>query len=145
MENIKGIRKLYRKGNGQGKKYRGRMNSWSYYELQRQIEYKAKWAGLPVRYVRAVGTSSKCAVCGVKLIPEEHRKMWCPSCRNVVDRDINAAKNILARGMRFVPDGSQVEAVKQSKDDEDFTEPNYPGLTRTVYASEIRVSSPDSN
>ncbi len=27
MENIKGIRKLYRKGNGQGNKYRGRMNS----------------------------------------------------------------------------------------------------------------------
>ena len=118
LENIKGIRKLYRKGNGQGNKYRGRMNSWSYYELQRQIDYKAKWAGLPVRYVRAAGTSSKCAVCGVKVIPEEHRKMWCPSCWNIVDRDINAAKNVLARGMRFVPDGSQVEAVKQPKDAE---------------------------
>ncbi len=94
------------------------MNSWSYYELQRQIEYKAKWAGLPVQYIRAVGTSSRCAVCGVKLISEEYRKMWCPSCWNVVDRDINAARNILARGMRFVPDGSQVEAMRQSKDAE---------------------------
>ena len=118
MENIKGIRKLYRKGNGQGNKYRGRMNSWSYYEFQRQIEYKAKWAGLPVRYVRAAGTSSRCAVCGVKVIPEEHRKMWCPKCHSLTDRDINAARNILARGIRFVPDGSQVEAMKQSKDAE---------------------------
>ncbi|MGI0069899.1 MAG: IS200/IS605 family accessory protein TnpB-related protein, partial [Nitrosopumilaceae archaeon] len=41
MENLKGIRKLYRKGNGQGRKHRGKMNSWSFYELQRQIEYKA--------------------------------------------------------------------------------------------------------
>ncbi len=36
MENLKGIRKLYRKGNGQGKDYRARMNGWSFAELQRQ-------------------------------------------------------------------------------------------------------------
>jgi putative transposase len=29
LENIKGIRKLYRKGNGQGPSYRGRLNSWA--------------------------------------------------------------------------------------------------------------------
>ncbi|MGI0004341.1 MAG: IS200/IS605 family accessory protein TnpB-related protein, partial [Candidatus Nitrosotenuis sp.] len=45
LEDIKGIRKLYRKGNSQGKKFRGKMNSWSFYELQRQIEYKARWLG----------------------------------------------------------------------------------------------------
>lgn len=30
MEDLKGIRRLYRKGNGQGTEYRSRMNSWSY-------------------------------------------------------------------------------------------------------------------
>jgi len=60
MENLTGIRKLYRKGNGQGHFYRGRMNSWSFAELQRQIEYKARWEGLPVVYVRPHGTSAKC-------------------------------------------------------------------------------------
>ena len=44
--------------------------------------------------------------------------MWCPKCHSLTDRDINAARNILARGIRFVPDGSQVEAMKQSKDAE---------------------------
>ncbi|MDE1729149.1 MAG: IS200/IS605 family accessory protein TnpB-related protein, partial [Thaumarchaeota archaeon] len=34
LEDIKGIRKLYRKGNGQGNKFRRRLNSWSFYELQ---------------------------------------------------------------------------------------------------------------
>ena len=34
MEKLKGIRKLYRKGNGQGKSYRGRMNSWMFREFQ---------------------------------------------------------------------------------------------------------------
>ncbi|MHB2036978.1 MAG: IS200/IS605 family accessory protein TnpB-related protein, partial [Nitrososphaerales archaeon] len=47
LENIKGIRKLYRKGNGQGKGYRFRLNSWTFGMFQRQIEYKAKREGLP--------------------------------------------------------------------------------------------------
>ncbi|MGI0046765.1 MAG: IS200/IS605 family accessory protein TnpB-related protein [Nitrosotalea sp.] len=45
FEDLKGIRKLYRKGNGQGKKYRRKLNSWSFYELQRQIVYKSAWEG----------------------------------------------------------------------------------------------------
>lgn len=116
MEDIKGIRKLYKKGNSQGSKYRGRMNSWSFYELQRQIEYKARWLGLPVKYVNANGTSSRCAICGSKMVPEEHRMLFCPCCNVAIDRDVNAAKNILARGTRDVPDAIQKEAMKQSKD-----------------------------
>src|SRR5947199_1154232 len=30
LENIEGIRSLYRKGNGQGRRYRGRMNGWRF-------------------------------------------------------------------------------------------------------------------
>lgn len=118
LEDIKGIRKLYQKGNGQGKKFRGKMNSWPFYELQRQIEYKARWLGLPVKYVKAARTSSKCAVCGSKLVPEEHRMMFCTCCNVTIDRDVNAAKNILARGTWDVPNATQGEAMKQSKDAE---------------------------
>jgi len=111
LEDLKGIRKLYRKGNGQGSEHRTTMNSWSFYELQRQIEYKARWLGLPVKYVKANGTSSKCAACGSKVVPEEHRMLFCPYCNAAVDRDINAAKNILARGTRVVPVGTADEAM----------------------------------
>ena len=113
MEKLTGIRKLYRRGNWQGHNYRGRMNSWSYFELQRQIEYKAKWEGLPVIYVPPHGTSSKCSICGHKMMPEENRTLRCPSCGYTVDRDVNAAKNILARGMRFVPIAPASEAMVQ--------------------------------
>ncbi len=51
IENLRGIRRLYRRGNGRGRDYRARMNGWSYAELQRQIEYKARWEGIPVFYV----------------------------------------------------------------------------------------------
>ena len=111
MEKLTGIRKLYRKGNWQGRGYRGMMNSWSYYELQRQIEYKARWEGIPVIYVNPSGTSVKCSICGSRMKPEENRQLKCRSCGFTVDRDVNAARNILARGMRFVPVASASEAM----------------------------------
>jgi putative transposase len=43
FEEITGIRRLYGKGNSQGRSFRGRMNSWPFYEIKRQIEYKAAW------------------------------------------------------------------------------------------------------
>ena len=115
MEKLTSTRKLYRAGNGQGRGYRGMMNSWSYYELQRQIEYKARWEGMPIIYVNPSGTSVKCSICGSRMarIPEENRELKCCSCGFTVDRDINAARNVLARGVRFAPVELPVEAMGQ--------------------------------
>ncbi len=117
MENLAGIRKLYRRGNGQDREYRSRMNSWSFAELQRQIQYKAGWNGLPVIYVKPYGTSARCSMCGHKrMLPEENRKLHCPICGLTADRDVNAARNILAQGLRFRPVGSASEAMVQEPD-----------------------------
>jgi putative transposase len=96
MENLKGIRKLYRKGNGQGTPFRGRMNSWMFHEIQRQTDYKARWEGNPVYYVNPRGTSRKCPDCGSSLIELEGRRLWCPSCDKTEDRDVVASKNLAA-------------------------------------------------
>lgn len=115
MENLKGIRKLYRKGNGQGNEYRSRLNSWSFYELQRQIDYKAKWEGIPVIYVQAAKTSSVCAICGSNILECTERQVFCPKCKQFVDRDENAALNIVRQGLRFKLGGFAGEAmVKES-------------------------------
>jgi putative transposase len=111
MENIKGIRRLYRKGNGQGNRYRRRLNSWSFYKLQKMIEYKAKWKGIRVIYVPPHKTSSSCATCGLRVTECAGRMVYCQKCVTAVDRDINAARNILARGLRFGPIGPPSEAV----------------------------------
>ena len=127
LENIEGIRSLYRKGNGQGRKYRGRMNGWSFGEAQRQIEYKARWVGLPVirlsrRETR--GSSMSCPRCGERLQSDKRleRKLWCGNCRVVMDRDMVAAVNLARRGrVRFArsrppilleAQGGAAEAVK---------------------------------
>jgi putative transposase len=122
MEKLVGIRKLYRRGNGQGRYYRGRMNSWSYFELQRQIEYKARWEGIPVIYVTARGTSATCSMCGSKTYPNGHRALYCQKCNVSLDRDENAARNILVKGgVRFTPDGSPGEAMVQEREQKQTT------------------------
>jgi putative transposase len=127
LENIQGIRALYRKGNGRTRKYRGRMNRWSFGEAQRQIEYKARWVGLPVirlsrRETR--GSSIVCPRCGERLQSDKRleRKLWCCNCRIVMDRDMVAAVNLARRGrVRFArsrppiileAQGGAVEAMK---------------------------------
>lgn len=97
LENLKGIKKLYKKGNGQGNKYRRRMNGWQFFELQRQIEYKAQWVGLPpIQFVDSKNTSTQCPKCGKKLQEDmqHRRKMSCNNCGLYMDRDIVAAMNI---------------------------------------------------
>jgi len=125
LEDIRGIRCLYRKGNGQNRNYRGRVNSWNFREAQRQIEYKARWVGLPVvrlsrRETR--GSSVTCPRCGERLHSDKRlgRKLWCGKCRVVMDRDRVAAVNLARRGrVRFArsrplieAQGGAVEAVK---------------------------------
>ncbi|OLD08342.1 MAG: hypothetical protein AUI95_03370 [Crenarchaeota archaeon 13_1_40CM_3_52_4] len=104
LEDIRGIRALYQKGNGQGRKYRGRMNGWSFGEAQRQIEYKARWIGLPIIHLsrrETRGSSMTCPRCGERLQSDKRlqRKLWCGKCRIVLDRDRVAAVN-LSRGGR---------------------------------------------
>jgi len=73
---------------------------WS--EFTRQLEYKAEWYGRTVVKIdRWYPSSKRCHVCGYVMqdIPLEVREWTCPQCRTVHDRDINAAKNVLAAGL----------------------------------------------
>jgi putative transposase len=107
LEDIRGIRCLYRKGNSQGRKYRGRMNGWSFSEAQRQIDYKARWVGLPIIRVsrrETSGSTVTCPRCGERLQSDKRleRKLWCGKCRIVMDRDRLTAVILAWRGrVRF--------------------------------------------
>lgn len=116
FEDIREIRRLYGRGNGQGRAYRRRMNSWPFAEIKRQIEYKARWEGVPIMHLtksETRGTSSTCFQCGERLqgSKEMKRKLWCQKCRRMFDRDAVAVVNIARRGwVRFAH--SQGEAIE---------------------------------
>ena len=77
--------------------------SWS--EFRRMLEYKSKWHGKKLSVVdRYYSSSQICHCCknrdGKK--SENVREWICPKCNTVLDRDINAAINILEEGLRLI-------------------------------------------
>ena len=70
------------------------------------LEYKGELHGTHVETVEPRGTTKECSVCGV----ETDKPIWvrehsCPACGHEEDRDLNASKNILNRGLRHLGAG----------------------------------------
>jgi putative transposase len=67
------------------------------------VACKAESAGKHVVKVAAAGTTIECSGCGAR-VPKglSERTHRCPRCGLVLCRDVNAARNILARGRRAV-------------------------------------------
>ena len=78
----------------------------SWYELTRQLEYKAEWNHRQYIKIDTFYASSQlCGCCGCKntnVKNLEIRKWSCPVCGTEHDRDINASQNILAEGLRML-------------------------------------------
>ena len=72
---------------------------WS--EFIRQIKYKSEWSGVQFKQVdRFFPSSKKCNNCGDVNgdLTLKDREWTCKNCNQVLDRDINSARNILQFG-----------------------------------------------
>jgi len=78
----------------------------SWYELTRQLEYKANWYGRTyIKIDQFFPSSQLCSCCGYKNVGTKDLKIreWtCPNCNVTHDRDINASINILNEGLRIL-------------------------------------------
>ena len=76
----------------------------SWYEFRTMLNYKCKWYGKQLIVVPPQYTSQECSNCqynsGKKAL--DVREWICENCGTYHDRDINAAKNILARGLEIL-------------------------------------------
>jgi putative transposase len=83
--------------------------SWG--EIVRQLEYKCGWYGRTlIKIERWFPSSKRCGSCGhiVEKLPVNIREWSCPKCGANHDRDVNAARNILAAGLAVLVCGANV-------------------------------------
>jgi len=86
--------------------------SWA--EFVRQLEYKAQWYGRTLIGIdRWYPSSKRCSDCGhtVSKLPLSGREWVGPECGTIHDRDINAARNVLAAGLAVSAHGEAVSPV----------------------------------
>jgi putative transposase len=91
--------------------------SWG--ELAHQLAYKGDWAGRSVVEIDRWFPSTK--LCSTKRCDFKHDSLdlsvrhWiCPTCGTNHDRDINAARNILAAGLAVLACGATESGVKKA-------------------------------
>jgi putative transposase len=75
----------------------------------RLLEYKADWNDKQIVKINRFYPSSKtCCECGWinQDLNLSMREWTCPSCNTLLDRDLNAAKNILKEGLRIISSGA---------------------------------------
>jgi len=77
-------------------------------EFASMIRVKAEWAGRAFVAVNPAYTSQDCSGCGHRQkLPLSDRSYRCPCCSLELDRDLNAALNILRLGLQALGLGSQ--------------------------------------
>ena len=72
-------------------------------EMRRQLAYKSDWYGRVLESVdRGYPSSKTCSECRHTLdeLRLDEREWRCPKCGTLHDRDVNAARNVLAEGLR---------------------------------------------
>ena len=100
LEDLKGIRRRVRLRMPQ----RVTFHSWSFHQLGRFIDYKARRVGVLVLFVNPAYTSQTCSACG--LVDPGNRtnqaSFVCRRCSFAEHADFNAAKNLAVRGWAAV-------------------------------------------
>jgi len=91
LERLGGIRRSRR----YGKSFNKTLHSWSFYQLQGFLQYKAKLRGIPIVFVEPRNTSKECSRCGSE--GTRIGKGFACQCGHVDHADANAGFNIALR------------------------------------------------
>ncbi|WP_245528267.1 RNA-guided endonuclease TnpB family protein [Halanaerobium praevalens] len=90
MENLENIRNTTKSLNRADRN----IHSWTFYQLQQFIEYKAELAGIKVEYINPKYTSQSCSRCAKVKKSNRKANLYSCECGNHIHSDLNASRNI---------------------------------------------------
>ena len=86
-------------GKSKNKHLNRSFNDMKFYKFKERLQYKALEKNKLVVCVNEAYTSQSCSFCGSINKPGTSKVYNCLNCMKKIDRDINAAKNILMKGL----------------------------------------------
>jgi len=99
------VEDLHVRGMVKNRKLAKHISDASWGEVVRQLKYKADWHNKAIIQVDRFFPSSQLCECGYLNtdVKDLSIRIWkCPECKQINERDINAAKNILNEGLRLL-------------------------------------------
>ena len=85
--------------NGKNRNLNTDMNNLKFYKLKQRLLFKSIERGKKVYEVKEHYTTQTCSFCGSMYKPGLSRVYHCRNCEKNIGRDVNAAKNILMKGI----------------------------------------------
>lgn len=98
IEDLTNIRFTSKRRN---KKFRIKLENWSFYQLRSFLTYKALLNGVKLVVVEPAYTSQTCSCCH-HIGERKNKSFKCPNCGNDMDADVNAAINIATLGAAYI-------------------------------------------
>jgi putative transposase len=89
LENLSGIRR-----GSKGRKLNKWLHSWSFFQFQKFLTYKAERNGVKVVKIPAKNTSKTCSKCGILHTSRCGGFLKCIHCGFTIDADLNASRNL---------------------------------------------------
>lgn len=118
------------------------LKNWSYDDLQRKIEYKAKEKGIIFKKINPKYTSSRCNKCG-HIHRSKDKEEWrpeqqdfiCQSCGHRENADLNAARNIATPNIEKIIQNKIYEIVH-----EELLKLNFKEIENKLYKNSYGIS-----
>lgn len=103
------VKEMMSKRRKLNKKSKQHLSLWSHFQFRRRLKDRARLTGSKVYVVTEEYTSRTCTKCG-HLCPKSSSKLKsCECCSQVIDRDLNGARNILMKSLTGAFESSQKE------------------------------------
>ena len=153
---LKHIRQRARRGNYQGRRFRGMIHSWAFSRITKSLGHNLAQLGWLVdgknsrfQVVPENWTSIMCWKCGRKGIRPRQNLFVCPTCGNKCNADKNGAINIAARLITLTKSlhsvrglGKWTDALLKAKRSRPKTQGKVSSRGRSLLPSKGRASDP---